>query len=425
MIMSIAPIPTAIALVDCNNFYASCERLFNPRLEAKPVVVLSNNDGCVVARNPEAKRIVPMGAPLFQYEAVLEDNEAEIFSSNYELYGDMSRRVCNTLYTFTPDVEKYSIDESFLELQETKKSFEYLGREIQETVQRHVGIPVGVGIAGNKTLSKVANKIAKKSEKAKGVVNLYKSPYIDVALERTAIEDVWGIGRASVKKLQTVGVKTALDFKRCDLRWVKKNFTVVGGRTLLELNDIRCLPLELTPPPKKSIICSRSFGEPVTNFKEIYNAVSCFLMTAVEKMRLHRLAARSVTVFINTSRFKEDGYSNSYTFRSAYPSDNLFELQNWTFGCLEKIFKLGFDYKKAGVELGGLMPTEGLTHRLYREERIAQKYERLNLAIDAINNKFGKGTVRLAVAHQGKWQTKADRRSPRYTTRVSEIIRIR
>lgn len=416
---------TAIALVDCNNFYASCERLFHPKLEGKPVVVLSNNDGCVISRNKEAKEFVPMGAPLFQYEDVLEKRDSIVLSSNYELYGDMSRRVTNKLYEFTPTIEKYSIDEAFLEIQESKKSFDYLGREIREKVHKHIGVPVGVGIAANKTLSKIANRLAKKSEKANGVVDLYKSPYIDVALERTPIGDVWGIGREYAKKFLSFNIKNALQFKFANLRWIKKNFTVVGGRTLLELNGIRCLPLELTPPPKKSISCSRSFGEPVSSFNELHNAVSCFLMTAVSKMREHRLAAQSVEVFVSTNRFNpENFYGAAETYRSAYPSENLFELQDWTSRCLEKIFRSQADYKKAGIILSGLIPIEGVTKRLYPELEVNPKLQRLNKAIDEINRKFGSNTIRLAVAEKGKWQTKAERRSPRFTTRASEIVRV-
>ena len=404
--------------------YVSAERAFNPQLENKPVVVLSNNDGCVISRSNEAKRLVPMGAPLFQYETVLEENEAAIFSSNYELYGDMSERVMNSLSCFTPEIEVYSIDEAFLRLQPTKQSFDYLGRAIQEQIFKWTGIPVGIGMAETKTLAKIANRLAKKSEKAKGVLDLYKSPYTDLALERTAIGDVWGIGRASVKKLETVAINTALQFKRADLRWVKKNFSVVGGRTLLELRGVRCLPLELVPPPKESITCSRSFGETVTEYKYLHNAVACYLMTAVEKMRFHRLAARSLTVFIETNRFSPDNFhADSYTFKSAYPADNLFELQTWATGSLQKIFRESCEYKKCGVILGGLLPTEARTKRLYEE--INPKHEKLNKAIDEINRKFGKGTIHLAAATTGCWQMKRERMSPRYTTRLAEVISIK
>lgn len=412
----------AIALVDCNNFYVSAERVFNPKLENKPVVVLSNNDGCIISRSNEAKRLVPMGAPLFEYEELLATSNAEIFSSNYELYGDMSDRVMQTLKSFSPLVETYSIDEAFLGLAETSKGFDYLGREIQEKLFKYIGIPTGIGIAETKTLAKIANKIAKKSEKAKGVLDLYKSRFQDIALDRTEIADVWGIGRASVKKLEAVNIKTALQFKNCDLRFVKKNFTVVGGRTVLELRGIRCLPLELEPPPKKNITCSRSFGETVASYNELYNAVSSYLMTAVEKMRKHRLAARAVTVFVETNRFQSESYSNSYTFTSSYPSDSIFELQTWTRGAFNKIFREGLEYKRAGINLGGLMTAEAMTIRMF--EQRSERHERLLKAMDEINRRFGKGTVHLAAAQNGKWKMKRQMMSPRYTTRINEIIKV-
>ena len=413
----------AIGLIDCNNFYVSSERAFNPQLANKPVVVLSNNDGCVISRSNEAKSVIPMGAPLFQYEKVLEEIDAEVLSSNYELYGDMSERVMNSLSSFTPEIEVYSIDEAFLGLQETSKSFNFLGKEIQEKIFKWTGIPVGIGIAETKTLAKIANKIAKKSEKAQGVLDLYKSPYQDVALDRTAIKDVWGIGRSSVKKLETININTALQFKNADLRWVKKNFSVVGGRTLLELRGVRCLQLELTPPPKESITCSRSFSGVVGEYKFLHNAVSCYLMTAIEKMRSHRLAARTLTVFIETNRFAaNNSYADSYTFKSAYPSDNLFEIQIWATGALQKIFRKNYEYKKCGVILGGLLAAEAQTPRMY--EPVNPKHEKLNQAIDEINKKFGRGTIHLAAAAKGKWQMKREMMSPRYTTRVEEIIRV-
>jgi len=412
----------AIALVDCNNFYVSSERLFDPNLENKPVVVLSNNDGCVISRSNEAKEFIKMGAPLFEVEELLRETGAEVFSSNYELYGDISERVMNTLSNYTPEIEVYSIDEAFLGLTETRRGFDYLGREIKETLFKHIGIPVGIGIAETKTLAKIANKIAKKSEKAKGVLDLYKSPYQSVALDRTEIGDVWGIGRASVKKLEAVNIKTALQFRDADLRWIKKNFTVVGGRTLLELRGVRCLPLELEPPPKKNIACSRSFGEPVATYAEVYNAVSTFLMTGCEKMRKHRLAARSVTVFVETNRFQPGGYANAYTFKSSYPTDSIFELQTWARGAFDKIFVPDLLYKRAGILLGGLMPSEAQTTRLF--EQRSEKQEKLLRAMDEINKKFGRGTIHLAAATgEGKWKMKREMMSPHYSTRLSDIIK--
>lgn len=415
--------PAAIGLIDCNNFYVSSERVFNPKLRNKPVVVLSNNDGCAISRSNEAKSIIPMGAPIFQFEKELEKAGAEIYSSNYELYGDMSERVMKSFYEWTPEVEVYSIDEAFLGLEETQKSFDYLGKEIQDKIYKYTGIPVGIGIAETKTLAKIANKIAKKSEKAKGVLDLYKSKWQDAALGRTAIGDVWGIGPASVKKLEAVNIKTALGFKNADLAWIKKNFTVVGGRTLLELRGVRCLPLELEPPPKESITCSRSFSEPVTDYNPLKMAMSCYLMNAVDKMRKHNLAARSVTVFVSTNKFLPgEVYSNSFVYKSAYPSDNLFEIQSWAHKAFDEVFREHKIYKKCGVILGGLMPKESRTARLYEE--VNSKHEKLNKAIDEINKKFGKNTIHLAVATAGKWQMKREKLSPRYTTRFKEILEI-
>lgn len=416
----------AIGLIDCNNFYCSAERVFDARLKKKPVAVLSNNDGCIISRSQEVKDMgVRMGAPFFQARDVLEKEDAAVFSSNYELYGDMSARVMETLHGYTPALEVYSIDEAFLGLNESKKSFDYLGRDIKDKIYKHTGIPVGVGIASNKTLAKIANRLAKKSQKARGVVDLYKSPHIETALERTPIGDVWGIGRASTEKFLKFKIDNALQFKYANLRWVKKNFTVVGGRTLLELNGIRCLPLTLTAPPKKSITCSRSFGEPVTDAAQLFKAISVFLQTAIGKLREHKLACRTLTVFAHTNKFADNYEANSYTYKSAYPADNLFELQHWLGNCFDRIFKKGLTYKKAGIYLENLIPREGITERMFREERLAPRLEKLNRAMDEINRKFGKNTIRLAAASGGAWEMKRERQSPCYTTRFSDILKVR
>lgn len=417
----------AIALADFNNFYVSCERAFAPKLNRVPVAVLSNNDGCVISRSNEVKALgVRMGAPLFECETILDNNRAEIFSSNYELYGDMSARAMNLYQTFSPEVEVYSVDEAFLGLNETSKSFDYIGREIQEKIYKWLNIPVGIGIAENKTLAKIANRIAKTSEKAKGCLDLYKSPYRDIALQRTEVGDVWEIGKRTVEKLAPYGVKTAFDFKNLDLRIVKKMLTVKGGRTLLELRGQRCYPLELEPPPRKNVTSSGSFSQPVETYHELYQAVSCHLETAVAKIRKHRLSARAVTVFIQTNPFQtENYYGNSYTYKSNYPSDNIFELQEWTRQCFDQIYRAGLSYKKVEVNLLGLIPNEGITSRLYDSDPQKEKLDRINKAMDEINKKFGRHTVHLASARKGAWQMKRERLSPRYTTRMDEIIRIR
>lgn len=422
----------AIGLLDCDNFYTSCEKLFDRSLHNQPVVVLSNNDGCIVARSQEAKQLgVSMGTPFYKIETFLEASNAVVFSSNYELYGDISARVMEHLHFFTPEVEVYSIDEAFLglsaiELSQTNKTFDFLGREIQEKIYQWTGIPVSIGIAETKVLAKIANRLAKKSEKAKGVLDLYKSPYQQLALEQTAVADVWGVGAASARKLKQNEIFTARELRDAPLRWIHKLLTVVGARIVTELRGIRALPLELNPPPKQSITCSRSFGNAVTSERELRQAVSFFLHRAAEKMRRHKLAANSVTVFISTARFHPDpaSYANSATYNSAFFTDAMLELQEWAFASLRKIYREGFCYQKAGVILGGLAPADQLTARMFDENKW-ERFRRVQQAVDEINRRWGRDTVRLGInAREGRWQMKAFRRSPRYTTRVDELLTI-
>ncbi|HEX9929304.1 MAG TPA: Y-family DNA polymerase [Pyrinomonadaceae bacterium] len=418
----------AIALLDANNFYASCERVFDRSLYKKPIVVLSNNDGCIVARSEEAKKIgISMGSPLFKAKGLLDDNDAAIFSSNYTLYGDISARMMEHLRDFTPQVEIYSIDEAFMALDPAKANLDSLGREICEQLYKWTGIPTSIGIAETKVLAKIANRIAKKSEKAKGVLDLYRSPHQELALEKTAIEDVWGIGSSYSQTLRYHGIHTALDLRGIDLRWARKALTVVGARIVMELRGTPCFPLELAPPPKQSITCSRSFGRTIENFKDIKGAVVFFLSRIAEKLRRHRLAAHSITVFIGTDRFnpQPEHYSNAATYSSAYPTDADQELQTWAFNCLSKIFRDGFAYRKAGIVVSGLVPSDKLTERMFNDERW-ERFRRVMRAVDEINRKFGRGTVQFAAAQPtGIWHGKAARRSPRYTTNLEEIMTIR
>lgn len=417
----------AYALIDCNNFYASSERVFNAKLHKKPVVVLSNNDGCIIARSNEAKEIgVTMGAPLFKMRDLLDENNVEIFSSNYELYGDMSARVMENLREFTPEVEVYSIDEAFLGFDTKRDNLSEISFSIREKIKRWTGIPVSIGVAETKTLAKLANRIAKKSEKADGILDLYRSPYLDAALAATNVSDVWGVGRASAQKLKNAGIETAFALREMDLRAARKSLTVVGARTVLELRGTSCLPLDLCPPPKRSITCSRSFGQAVENFALIREAVAVFLARAAEKLRGNRLAANAVTVFIATDRFDPQpaAYSNAATHSSIYPSDTNYELQKWAFACLESIYRKGFSYRKAGVILSGLVPVEKLTERMFDDK----KWERFRLvsqAVDEINRKFGRDTIHFAsVNTNGAWRGKSEHRSQRYTTKFDEIATV-
>lgn len=418
----------AIALLDANNYYVSCETAFEPSLKGRPTVVLSNNDGCVISRSEEAKRIgVTMGSALFKVRSLLDEHDAAIYSSNYTLYGDVSDRLMNLLYNFTPAVEINSIDEAFLSLEPRKNSLDKLGRSIKEKIYRWTGIPVSIGIAETKVLSKIANKLAKKSDKAKGVLNLYRSPYTEAALKRIEVGDVWQIGEKSVVKLKEYGILTAWQLREAEHRLIRKLLTVKGARVALELRGIKCLPLEQTlPEDKKSTACTRNLPQAVAEFGELREAVLYFLTTAAGRMRKSGLSAKAVTVFIGTDRFRPvpGEYFNSATYKSAYPTDVNQELQEWTLKTLEEIFREGFEYKRAGVILSGLVPTAKLTGRLFDDDKY-QTLHNLMKALDEINRKFGKDTIRFgAVKTGGIWKMKQLRKSKRYTTSWDEMLTI-
>ncbi|HEX8247636.1 MAG TPA: Y-family DNA polymerase [Pyrinomonadaceae bacterium] len=416
----------AIALLDCNNFYASCERAFDASIKYKPVVVLSNNDGCVVARSEEAKEIgVTMGAPLFKVESLLNEHDAEIFSSNYALYADMSNRVMTLLNNFTSEVEIYSIDEAFLSLEPRKNSLEKLGHSIREKIYKWTGIPVSIGIAETKVLAKIANKRAKSTEqKAQGVFNLYRSDKVEPILKETKVDEVWGIGYRSLLKLKAQNILTAWQLRETDNRFIRRLLTAVGARIALELRGIKCLPFEQFSQKKHTITCSRSFGRAVTNYQDLRAATLYYLTRACERMRHNNLGAQAVTVFISTDRFRPEPepYSNSATYSSTYPSDSNQEIQEWTIKTLDRIYKDGFDYRKSGIILSGLVPSGSLTKRMFDDERF-QRQHNLMKAIDEINRKFGKDTVRFAgVQTEGNWKMKQTRKSPCYTTNWNELL---
>jgi DNA polymerase V len=418
----------AIALVDCNSFYASCERVFDASIKSKPVVVLSNNDGCVIARSDEAKEIgVTMGAPLFKVLNLLETHDAEIFSSNYPLYGDMSGRVMNLLENFTPEVEIYSIDEAFLSLEPRRNSLDKLAHTIREKLYKWTGIPVSVGIAETKVLAKIANKRAKSVElRERGVLNLYRSPCTEPILKETKVEDVWGVGYRSVLKLKDNNILTAWQLRETDNRFIRRLLTVVGARIALELRGIKCLPFEQFSQKKHTITCSRSFGQTVADYKGVRDATLYFLTRGCEKMRKQNLAAQAVTVLISTDRFRPvpEPYSNSATYSSAYPSDSNQEIQEWTIKTLDRIFKNDYDYGKAGIILSGLVPSEKLTKRIFDDERFHRQHN-LMKAMDEINQKFGKDTIRFAgVRTEGDWMMKQTRKSQRYTTDWNELMTV-
>jgi DNA polymerase V len=414
------------ALVDCNSYYVSCERAFDPKLIGRPVVVLSNNDGCVITRSEEAKHLgIRMGAPFFQIEHLVDSGDVRALSSNYALYGDMSQRVVSVLDEFTPEVERYSIDEAFMNLAGIKcESYHALGTVVRERVHKYTGIPVTIGIAETKTLAKVANHLAKDSEKAAGVLDLTRPKYQEEALRRTPVEKVWGIGPAYARLLKERGIKTALELRDVDVIWARRAMTVVGARVVLELRGTSCLPLDVCPRPRRSVTVSRSFPVEIEKIDDIREAVAVFTSRAAEKLRHDRLAASVVTVFVGTSRFAEAQrqYANSATLELIYPTDNTQELVQNALEALGRIFRQGYGYRKAGVFLSGLLPADQLTSRLFDHETM-ERFRRVMPVMDRLNAKYGRETVRLGVARPGgRWKTKAGRTSPRYTTRLDEIV---
>ncbi len=417
----------AIALIDANNFYCSCERAFNPKLWDKPVIVLSNNDGCVVSRSNEAKALgIRMAVPVFQVEEIIQQHGVYVFSSNYELYGDLSHRMMDLLEEFSPEVERYSIDEAFLSLEARDyHELEAMGREIRHQVKRQLGIPVSVGIAETKTLAKIAAHHAKALLDLGGVFNLADTPYLrDAALRRTPLEEVWGIGPRWCALLAKRKFETAFDLTSADDQWIRARLNVTGLRLVHELRGIACLQIEDTPPPKKCIASTRSFGDLIESKEDIKAALGLFVTRGGEKLRKEGLAAGAITVFIKTNRFsrREELYSASTTLSLAPMTNTTTELQTMAFKALDEIFVDGLQYKKAGIYLSDLRPAKNLTQRLW-ENGQHERMRALMSQIDHVNQRFGRETVQCGIfKSDGKWQTKLSKRSPRYTTRWDELL---
>ncbi|MEO1430954.1 MAG: Y-family DNA polymerase [Cyanobacteria bacterium J06633_8] len=419
-----------IALVDCNNFYCSCERVFNPKLENRPVVVLSNNDGCVVARSNEAKALgIKMGEPAFKLREFRDKYNLAILSSNYTLYGDMSQRVMQCLAEYTPDLEIYSIDEAFLDFTGfTNKDLTAYSREIKQKVQQFTGIPISIGIATTKTLAKVANRIAKKSNKAKGVLDLVNSPYVDLALQRTEVGDVWGVGSSFTKLLEKNNIYNALQLKNADQKWIRIERGIVGLRTVLELNGTSCIPLAEMPNSKKSTAVTRSFGKAVETLAELQEALSTYAYRGGEKLRQSKLEATSMTVF-----FRTGSYDKSQPLRSWGTTVNFFsstndsrELVKNARKVAENLFKPGYKIKKAGIILLGLTPEGEKQLSLFEKtEEDKKRSQGLMQVMDTINHLYGRETIQLASSGiRKKWQIKADYKSPKYTTDWDELPKV-
>ncbi len=432
------------ALVDCNNFYVSCERVFDPRLEGVPVGVLSNNDGCFVARSAELKALgVAMGQPLFQVRDLVRQNQVRVLSSNYTLYGDMSSRVVDCLSTFSPRLENYSIDESFVDLDGIDGDLTAYGQEMRRKVRKWTGLPTCVGVAGTKTLAKLANYLAKKRPAYSSVCDLRDAKVRAEVLPTIPVGEVWGIGRRSVEKLAAVGVTTAADLAALDPRIARRLLSVVGERTVYELRGVSCMSLEEVAPDRKGTAVTRSFGQPVTAWPEMREAIAAFAVRAAEKLRAGGLAAEHLQVFVHTSPFRADEprYGNAATLLLRPQTNDTATLLAHAVEAGRRIWRDGYRYSKAGVVLSGLVPEDRIQPVLPFEapaapaeppmtdpvdDASAGRRARLDAVMDDINRRMGRGTIKpAAVGIEQSWAMRQDRRSPRYTTHYTEIPVVR
>jgi DNA polymerase V len=414
-----------IALVDCNNFYVSCERVFNPKLEGVPVAVLSNNDGCIVSRSNEIKALnLPIGAPGFKYEKLIESKGGTLLSSNYTLYADMSRRVMATLEYMCPDIEIYSIDEAFLNLNGFRsRDLTAYCAEIRRIVRKWTGIPVSVGIASTKTLAKIANHIAKKYPGYNGVFNMYKHPKTDEILQSITVDKVWGIGRQYEKFLLQKGIRNARQLRDADEKFIDHYMTSVGHKTVLELKGYACIEMDEEPGPKKGIITSKSFSKQVKDINELREAVSTYVSRAAEKLRKQHSVAGHIMVFLNTNRFKEGPQYNNAMSTSLFPPTAYTpDLINAALSLLELLYVPGLEFKKAGVMLTEIIQEEDVPLTFMAENYLDDKRKVLMDIVDKVNHKLGQDTIFYAGSGIKKdWEMKRAKLSPRYTTRLDEL----
>ena len=415
------------ALVDCNNFYASCERVFNPNLQHKPIVILSNNDGCIIARSDEAKKLgIPMGAPIFKYRTLIANHNVKVFSSNYSLYGDMSSRVMSILKQFTPDIQVYSIDESFLKLEgfEGYNLTDY-GMLMKNRILKWTGIPTCAGIAPTKALSKVANKIARKyPDQTNGVYVIDTEVKRINALKWTKIKDIWGIGKKLSNRLAIKGCKNAYDFTQLPESWVKSNLSVVESRLQRDLLGIPTLDLEIQKS-KKSISTTRTFEKPLKELDKIKERVSTFAFVSGEKLRRQNSHCHMIIVILRSNYFREDLKQHYATkvISLPYPTNSSLVLSNYAIKAIEDVFKEGIAYKKAGIILTGLVPSNNYQLNIFDWEN--SNHQPLMKAIDKINYRFS-NKIKLANQDLKKtWKMKQDHLSPNYTTNLQDIIKVK
>ena len=446
------PAAVGFALVDCNNFYASCERVFNPKLKGKPILVLSSNDACIVALSNEAKQYdIKVGAPFFESEHLVKKHNIVVCSSNFNLYGDMSRRVMNILADFVPEMEVYSIDEAFLNLggmmgQMTTSASHYerqvtsrqksgqdptqhltdYVKEIRSTILQWTGLPVSIGLARTKVLAKIANRHAKKSPKTNGVLNLLDSPHIDKALEKIHVVDVWGIGIRSARKLIEKGIKTALQFRDAPETRIRHTMGINGLRIQAELRGISCYEMDHTQQPRKGILCSQSFGRKINGIAQLKEAITAFISNATSRLREQGSATRLLTVFLINDRYGlwDEKNSDSASVKLPDGCDNSLELMREAMKLVDKLYRSGCNYKRAGVRFDNLIPSSALQTNLFDSKPPAKSIALME-TVDLLNDRLGSGKIRYAT--QGTlhpWKAKSEMVSPRYTTSWDELAQV-
>lgn len=413
-------------LADCNNFYASCERVFDPYWNDKPVVVLSNNDGCVIARSNEVKKLgIKMGIPAYQIKTEIEQYGIGVFSSNYSLYGDMSSRVMSILSSFVENLEVYSIDEAFLDFSGFERyDLNDYGKKIVKTTTKGTGIPISLGIGPTKTLAKVANKFAKMFPAYNSVCIIDSDEKRIKALQYTAIKDVWGVGRQHTKLLSGYEIKTAYDFTQLPMAWVRQKMTVNGERLWKELNGISCIEMEYVPPAKKTICTSRAFGQIITDLEELKESVSTYAAICAEKLRKQKSCALSLMVFIHTNNFREDlpQYFQNSVVKFPVATNSTMEIVKYALTALKHIYRKGYQFKKAGVIITEIIPDSAIQTNLF-DLVDREKHSRLMTVVDQLNDGFKKNNLRLAIQEGSrKWRLKQEKLSPCYTTRISDIL---
>ncbi|MDQ6985067.1 MAG: Y-family DNA polymerase [Candidatus Dojkabacteria bacterium] len=420
------------ALVDCNNFFVSCERVFNPKLWNKPTIVLSNNDGCVVARSQEVKDMgVAMGVPYFKIKDLLESKNVNIFSSNFILYGDLSNRVMKTLMSFVDDIELYSIDEAFLRLDDDIDKYTSLGDSIVDTVKKNIGLPVSVGIARTKTLAKIANEIGKLQRRFNSTTDLsiLGEAELDDLLNKLDISEVWGIGYRTSEKLRGDGIYNVKDFKYSDRAFIRKKYSVTVERTYLEINGVSCFKLDNNPTPRKGISYTRSFGTPITKIEELEQAVASYTSNALRKLRKQKSVANFITVYIRTGKYGEDKpYSNATTMTLDNYSNYSPDFIKKGLEALKLIYKNGYRYKKSGIYITGIRDENSIQYSMLHSYNKSSEDQKSTLMqnIDFINSKFGTELVRSGKEiNKERWRVRSDRISSRYTTSWDELLNIK